>query len=45
VRECDSDVSSDESFSVSEGSDIVMTIRNKSLLPLLSCALGWTGQT
>jgi hypothetical protein len=29
VQECDIDVSSDESFSVSEDSDVVMAIRKK----------------
>jgi hypothetical protein len=33
VKECDSDVSSDESFNVSEDSDVVMAIRKKSLIP------------
>jgi len=42
VQEGDSDVSGDESFNVSEDSDVVMAIRTKSLIPLFSCVLGWT---
>ena len=42
MQVCDSDVSSDESFSVSEDSDVVMAIRKKSLILLFSRVLGWT---
>jgi len=45
VQECDSDVSSDGSFSVSEDSDLVMAKRKKSLILLFSCVLGWTWHT
>lgn len=41
VQECDSDVCSDESFSVSEDSDVVMAIRIKSLIRF-SVVCGWT---
>jgi len=40
MQECDSDLSSDESFSVSEDSDVVMAIRKKSLIFLFSSVLG-----
>jgi hypothetical protein len=42
VQECDSDLSSVESFGISEDSDVLMATGTKSLIPLLSCVLGWT---
>jgi hypothetical protein len=42
VKDGDSDVSSDECFSVSEDSAVVMAVGKKSLIALFSCVLGWT---